>query len=178
MVIFHSSLLTIPFSLAHLAPTTELQHHQDGSGLMKSINSRRKYHVRRYVPGYFKTQKNSHRRFTDLNQKRFILLTLISSKFEVLTIPITGPSATPDLDRPSLPSLDPDAGDDDVTWLNVTENDEVRKVIDVCVERWRSAGPEARKKMFALFAISGIFLAVCHHGHLLAICDMIRSGEL
>lgn len=87
----------------------------------------------------------------------------------------------PDSERPHAPSLDPNTantGDDDISWLNVAENDEAQKVIDVCVERWRSAGPEARKKMFAMFAISGIFLAVCRHGHLLAICDMIRSGEL
>jgi hypothetical protein len=32
--------------------------------------------------------------------------------------------------------------------------------------------------MFALFAVAGIFLAVCRHGHVLVICDMIRSGEL
>ncbi|KAJ7816305.1 hypothetical protein B0H14DRAFT_3089819 [Mycena olivaceomarginata] len=32
--------------------------------------------------------------------------------------------------------------------------------------------------MFALFAISGIFLAVCRHGHVLVMCDMIWSGEL
>ncbi|TFK59026.1 hypothetical protein BDN72DRAFT_873101 [Pluteus cervinus] len=47
-----------------------------------------------------------------------------------------------------------------------------------CVERWRNAGPESRKKMFALFAVSGIFVTVCRHGHVLLICDMIRSGEL
>ncbi|TFK59070.1 hypothetical protein BDN72DRAFT_873096 [Pluteus cervinus] len=50
--------------------------------------------------------------------------------------------------------------------------------INTCVERWRNAGPEARKKMFAVFAISGIFLTVCRHGHALTLCDMIRSGEL
>ena len=32
--------------------------------------------------------------------------------------------------------------------------------------------------MFALFAVAGIFLAVCRHGHVLVICDMIHSGEL
>jgi hypothetical protein len=52
------------------------------------------------------------------------------------------------------------------------------ETLDDCVKRWRNAGPEARKKMFALFAVSGIFLVVCHHGHVLVICDMIRSGEL
>ncbi|EPS95018.1 hypothetical protein FOMPIDRAFT_130893 [Fomitopsis schrenkii] len=50
--------------------------------------------------------------------------------------------------------------------------------VSVCVERWRNAGPEVRKKMFALFAITGVFVCLCRHGHLLVICDMIRSGEL
>ena len=48
----------------------------------------------------------------------------------------------------------------------------------VCVDRWRNAGSEARKRMFHLFAASGIFVALCRHGHLLVMCDMIRSGEL
>lgn len=32
--------------------------------------------------------------------------------------------------------------------------------------------------MFALFAVTGVFVCLCRHGQLLAICDMIRSGEL
>jgi hypothetical protein len=70
-----------------------------------------------------------------------------------------------------------------VAWLNLNEltsedSDELQRCVNTCVERWRNAGPEARKKMFALFAISGIFISVCRHGHVLAMCDMIRSGEL
>ena len=76
----------------------------------------------------------------------------------------------------TLPDIDFD--EEDVPWLNVTEIDELAQCINTCVERWRNAGPEARKKMFALFAVAGIFLAVCRHGHVLVICDMIRSGEL
>ncbi|KZT63507.1 hypothetical protein DAEQUDRAFT_680262, partial [Daedalea quercina L-15889] len=34
------------------------------------------------------------------------------------------------------------------------------------------------KKMFALFSVTGIFVAVCRHGQLLIMCDMIWSGEL
>ncbi|PPQ92080.1 hypothetical protein CVT25_008388, partial [Psilocybe cyanescens] len=68
--------------------------------------------------------------------------------------------------------------DDDVAWLNINEMDDLSKCINTCVERWRNTGPEARKKMYALFAIAGIFLAVCQHGHVLVLCDMIRSGEL
>ncbi|KAJ7340863.1 hypothetical protein DFH08DRAFT_963708 [Mycena albidolilacea] len=73
--------------------------------------------------------------------------------------------------------------DEDVAWLNVNElgedlADELQRCVNTCVECWRNAGPEAQKKMFALFAISGIFLSVCRHGHVLVICDMIRSREL
>ncbi|KAF8336202.1 hypothetical protein F5887DRAFT_1247567 [Amanita rubescens] len=69
--------------------------------------------------------------------------------------------------------------DTDEDWLKaVTESDEPRSDLPVCIERWKNAGPDARKKMFALFSVSGIFLAVCRHGHILSICDMIRSGEL
>lgn len=75
-----------------------------------------------------------------------------------------------------LPDTDFDV--EDVAWLNLTEVNELTHCVNTCVERWRNAGPEARKKMFALFAIAGIFLAVCRHGHVLVICDMIRSGEL
>ncbi|KAG1793276.1 uncharacterized protein HD556DRAFT_1443707 [Suillus plorans] len=32
-----------------------------------------------------------------------------------------------------------------------------------CTERWQNAGPEQRKKMFAVFDESGIFIAACRH---------------
>jgi hypothetical protein len=47
-----------------------------------------------------------------------------------------------------------------------------------CVDRWRNAGPEQKKKMFAMFDESGIFLTACRHGFVLLVCDMIQSGEL
>ncbi|KAJ7936673.1 hypothetical protein B0H13DRAFT_1589410 [Mycena leptocephala] len=85
-----------------------------------------------------------------------------------------GPAATDD--------ASPDA-DGDFAWLNVNELnpddvDSLQKCVNTCVERWKAAGPEAWKKMFALFAISGIFISVCRHGHVLVMCDMIRSVEL
>ncbi|KAJ7318180.1 hypothetical protein DFH08DRAFT_714989 [Mycena albidolilacea] len=84
-------------------------------------------------------------------------------------------------DNTGEPENDDDDGD--VVWLNINElsgaeAEELTKCLDICVERWKAAGPEARKKMFALFAVSGIFLTVCHHGHVVVMCDMIRSGEL
>lgn len=85
---------------------------------------------------------------------------------------------------PDGPSKDHGNSDDgDIAWLNINElsegdTDELQKCVNLCVERWKAAGPEARKKMFALFAVSGIFISVCRHGHVLVLCDMIRSGEL
>ncbi|KZT68378.1 hypothetical protein DAEQUDRAFT_653084, partial [Daedalea quercina L-15889] len=65
-----------------------------------------------------------------------------------------------------------------MVWLDINDNDTLVSPVSICEERWRNAGPEARKKMFALFAITGIFVAICRHGQLLIMCDMIRSGEL
>ena len=63
-----------------------------------------------------------------------------------------------------------------------SSNDGANAAIQVdvatCVERWCNAGPEAWKKMFALSAVTGIFVCLCHHGHPLVMCDMIWSGEL
>lgn len=67
---------------------------------------------------------------------------------------------------------------DDIGWLNVGDNGELADSVNICIERWRNAGIEAHKKMFVLFAIAGIFLVVCRHGHVLFVCDMIRSREL
>ncbi|KAG2743944.1 hypothetical protein P692DRAFT_201682439, partial [Suillus brevipes Sb2] len=47
-----------------------------------------------------------------------------------------------------------------------------------CVDRWRNAGPEQRKRMFAVFDESGIFIAACRHRFVLLACDMVKSGEL
>ncbi|KAG6370043.1 hypothetical protein JVT61DRAFT_12564 [Boletus reticuloceps] len=47
-----------------------------------------------------------------------------------------------------------------------------------CVERWRNAGSEERKRMFKVFDESGIFIACCRHRFVLTVCDMVQSGEL
>ncbi|KAJ7239447.1 hypothetical protein C8J57DRAFT_1528105 [Mycena rebaudengoi] len=100
----------------------------------------------------------------------------------------TPPPIEPDIELPDVGSdqpsaADPSENDSDIAWLNVnelsaSETDGLVKALDTCVERWKAAGPEGRKKMFALFAVAGVFLSVCRHGHLLIMCDMIRSGEL
>ncbi|KAG8917714.1 hypothetical protein FRC02_002907 [Tulasnella sp. 418] len=51
-------------------------------------------------------------------------------------------------------------------------------VILVCVERWKANADDSKKGMFGYFEESGIFAAFCCHGFLLALTDMVASGEL
>jgi hypothetical protein len=67
--------------------------------------------------------------------------------------------------------------DPDDPWVDEPDSTDAEPS-NVCVDRWRNAAPESRKKMFAIFKKSGIFITVCRHGFLLTICDMVRSGEL
>ncbi|KAF8878306.1 hypothetical protein BD779DRAFT_1613056 [Infundibulicybe gibba] len=64
--------------------------------------------------------------------------------------------------------------DDD--WEDIDAEEQVSSMN--CVNRWRNAGPEERKKMFSMFDESGIFIASCRHRSVLFVCDMIKSGEL
>ncbi|KAF8583365.1 hypothetical protein K439DRAFT_1617574 [Ramaria rubella] len=47
-----------------------------------------------------------------------------------------------------------------------------------CADRWRAATADQRKGIHKAFAESGVFVAVCRHGMLWTILDMMRSGEL
>ena len=72
-----------------------------------------------------------------------------------------------------------DTADPDDPWVDCdNEDQDSNEPVNVCVDHWRNAAPEARKRMFSVFRKSGIFIAVCRHGFLLSICDMVRSGEL
>ncbi|ESK91157.1 hypothetical protein Moror_9522 [Moniliophthora roreri MCA 2997] len=62
-------------------------------------------------------------------------------------------------------------------FLSAEESHELHSCVNTCVEWWKAAGPESCKQMFALFAISGIFVATCCHGHILVLCDMTHSSE-
>ncbi|KAG6887110.1 hypothetical protein C0995_001409 [Termitomyces sp. Mi166 len=50
--------------------------------------------------------------------------------------------------------------------------------LSTCTNNWKAVAKEENKKMWAIFAESGIFASACHHGFILWICDMIMSGEL
>ena len=47
-----------------------------------------------------------------------------------------------------------------------------------CSECWRNMRTELTAKMWGIFEETGLFLALCRHGFVLLLADMIRSGEL
>jgi hypothetical protein len=47
-----------------------------------------------------------------------------------------------------------------------------------CADRGKNMVNDVTSKMWGIFDETGVFLALCRHGFVLVIADMIRSGEL
>ncbi|KAF7785028.1 hypothetical protein Agabi119p4_1193 [Agaricus bisporus var. burnettii] len=47
-----------------------------------------------------------------------------------------------------------------------------------CAARWTNMANEITARMWGVFDETGIFLALCRHGFVLLVADMVRSGEL
>ncbi|KAF7367948.1 hypothetical protein MSAN_00859900 [Mycena sanguinolenta] len=47
-----------------------------------------------------------------------------------------------------------------------------------CTDRWKNMINDVTSNMWGIFDETGIFLALCRHGFVLVIADMIKSGEL
>ncbi|KAJ7866594.1 hypothetical protein B0H14DRAFT_3084195 [Mycena olivaceomarginata] len=47
-----------------------------------------------------------------------------------------------------------------------------------CADRWKNMVNDVTSKMWGIFNETGVFLALCRHGFVLVIANMIRSGEL
>ncbi|EIW86310.1 hypothetical protein CONPUDRAFT_148402 [Coniophora puteana RWD-64-598 SS2] len=62
-------------------------------------------------------------------------------------------------------------------WLDALISDEGMED-NPCAGRWKNMKDNIAKKMWAVFNETGIFLAVCRHGFLLLVADMVRSREL
>jgi len=54
--------------------------------------------------------------------------------------------------------------------------DEAEK--NLCEGRWKNMINEITARMWGIFDETGIFLALCRHGFVLVVADMVRSGEL
>ena len=53
-----------------------------------------------------------------------------------------------------------------------------RNDIDQCVKNWKAAASDDKKRSWAIFDETGVYLAACEHGLILWVCNMVRSGEL
>ncbi|KAF7374152.1 hypothetical protein MSAN_00296900 [Mycena sanguinolenta] len=47
-----------------------------------------------------------------------------------------------------------------------------------CSDRWKNMINDVTSRMWGIFDETGIFLALCRHGFVLVVADMVRSGEL
>ncbi|KAF7377629.1 hypothetical protein MSAN_00185700 [Mycena sanguinolenta] len=47
-----------------------------------------------------------------------------------------------------------------------------------CHERWKNLKEDMTSRMWGVFNETGVFLALCRHGFVLLLADMVRSGEL
>ncbi|KAJ7216257.1 hypothetical protein C8J57DRAFT_1440557 [Mycena rebaudengoi] len=47
-----------------------------------------------------------------------------------------------------------------------------------CEERWKNLSKAITSKMWGIFDETGVFVALCRHGFVLLITDMVKSGEL
>ncbi|KAJ6597738.1 hypothetical protein DFH09DRAFT_904088 [Mycena vulgaris] len=61
--------------------------------------------------------------------------------------------------------------------LNGLTSDDTEANSD-CQERWKNLNEDLTSRMWGVFDETGIFLALCRHGFVLVVADMVRSGEL
>ena len=64
-------------------------------------------------------------------------------------------------------------------WLGLT----VVQVVDEfednpCADRWHNMANDVSSRMWGVFDETGMFVAVCRHGFVLVVADMVKSGEL
>ncbi|TFK59095.1 hypothetical protein BDN72DRAFT_781218 [Pluteus cervinus] len=67
------------------------------------------------------------------------------------------------------------------SWAAGVVHDGLAKAIgevNSCESRWKNMVNDITSKMWAIFDETGVFLALCRHGFVLVIVDMVRSGEL
>lgn len=46
-----------------------------------------------------------------------------------------------------------------------------------CANNWKAAQSDSKKRMWGIFAETGLFASACRHGFVLWVADMIQSGE-
>ena len=63
----------------------------------------------------------------------------------------------------------------DVDDVAEGENEDVNP--GPCANNWKAAQSDSKRRMWGIFAETGLFASACRHGFILWIADMIRTGE-
>ncbi|KAG2119870.1 uncharacterized protein F5147DRAFT_742122 [Suillus discolor] len=71
-------------------------------------------------------------------------------------------------DRPDDDTIS--EAEEDISWAHVIAED--------CSKNWKAAADDDKKRMWAVFDETGIFVTACRHGFILWYTDMIKSGKL
>lgn len=69
-----------------------------------------------------------------------------------------------------------DTADTDAPWITDEFDDNGRPA--PCANNWKASAADHTKKAKAIYDVTGIFPAVCWHGLILKICEMVQSGGL
>jgi hypothetical protein len=56
-------------------------------------------------------------------------------------------------------------------------NGTFEEIVSECAERWKANSDDQKKTMWDCFDECGVFIMLCRHGHILAACDIVKSGE-
>lgn len=71
-----------------------------------------------------------------------------------------------------------DCDDLQVEGQEVVDGAEENEEENPCEGRWQNMEKEVTERAWGIFDETGVFLCLCRHGFVLAILDMVRSGEL
>lgn len=104
------------------------------------------------------------------------------SSGDVITVPTalvsnaTMPAS--DLTAPASVAGESTAPAGDASTTDRVQTALLRRLLEQCVDNWKAAAAESKKKMWKMYEESGVFASACRHGFILWLCDMVRSGEL
>ncbi|KAE9386543.1 hypothetical protein BT96DRAFT_960562 [Gymnopus androsaceus JB14] len=80
------------------------------------------------------------------------------------------------------PAVEDEDEDFEGDWVDEVHGDptngDANLTLQRCTDNWKAAAADGAKRMWDAFRESGYFVMACHHGSILWVADMVRSGEL
>lgn len=95
-----------------------------------------------------------------------------ANEVKLCKLPTEDPANDPEMPPDNHPQL---SGDEDSYPVDNAPDDLPLKT---CMQDWKAAASEEKKRMWGIFEETGIFASACPHGFVLWVMDMVQSGEL